>query len=150
MKGSASFWNLIANLPSKNSAAILDRLSRNGDEPVMSFQRCRTRRWQTEQRSRRSHSVLPASRLNWFPSLHRQEPDINQQTKSNIIYCCKLLQPTWQFGTAVALRRINEVILRWARSVLGSVTVFLAGIPPRCVTMPTRSTQPCITIAVTN
>jgi len=39
---------------------------------------------------------------------------------------------------------MNEVTLRWAWLVLWWVTVFWADIPPRYVTKPSRSTQPCI------
>ena len=39
---------------------------------------------------------------------------------------------------------MNEVTLRWARLVLRWVTIFPVDIPPRYVTKPTRSTQPCI------
>jgi len=55
----------------------------------------------------------------------------------------------WRQRCVVAsvVRRMNEVTLRRARSVLGWVTVFWAGMPSRYVTSqvePTRSTQPCI------
>jgi len=43
----------------------------------------------------------------------------------------------WRSGSVI--HRMNEVTLHWARLVLG-----WAGIPPRYVTKPTRSTQPCI------
>ena len=53
----------------------------------------------------------------------------------------KLWLAVWRSGSVV--RRINKVALRWARLVLGWVTIF-GRVPPRYVTKPTRSTQPCI------
>jgi len=48
----------------------------------------------------------------------------------------------WRSGGVVS--RMNQVTLRWVRLVLGWVTSLRAGIPPRYVTKPTRSTQPYI------
>jgi len=48
-------------------------------------------------------------------------------------------------GSGSVVCRMNEIALRWARLVLGWVTVFgRVYIPPQYVTKPTRSTQPCI------
>jgi len=65
-------------------------------------------------------------------------------TGQQVLHTCLPAASWWLGRSGNIVLRMNKVTLRWARLVLGWVTVW-ADIPPRYVTKPARSTQPCIT-----